>query len=1051
MGLLKLVTNQSPIVLWAVNNKGLFITSEGKGLETLGLQPNEVVGKSVYQLYADQPDILVDIGRAMSGESITSTVKLGPITFECHYSPLLNSQGRKVGVVGVAVDMTQHKQLEEQLLRSEQRSSLAQKAANIGIWEMDSYGCELYCSETIEQMWGLAPGQFDGRFDTAISHVDERDRQRVSDAVRHAMESQQRFQVEYRTKSTGRWIYTVGNVFRNQQQQPARWIGISMDITARKSAELALIESRADLAKSQEIAHIGNWALEWGKGFSYWSDEMCRIHGLEQGKSPHIEDYFDTLIHPDDRERIREEYARFAQGCPRYSIEFRVVRPDGSVRYVWGESNIQCDEQGQPVRGLGIVQDITERKLAEEKLRASEQELASILNNIQDTYFRTDSAGVIIKLSPSVKNLAGFERHELLGGSLGDIYVDRRAYDKFLAGLADLNGKVVSYESDLRRKNGAVVWVSVNAQYWYNDAGEVMGVEGIARDITEQKHAEVQMLKLSSALEQAADLVIITGKDGVIEYVNQAFEITTGYSREQVIGKKPSLIKSGQHDGKFYERLWNKILRGEVFTDVIINRRRDGSIYYEEKSITPLRDKRGNIIHFISTGKDITERMQIQARLEFQAHHDALTQLPNRVLFTDRLNHALARRGRGAIKLALMFLDIDRFKNINDTLGHETGDRVLKAVAKRLQSVLREGDTVARFGGDEFAILLEEIESVELITTVARKILLQLAKPLSIDRREWFVTTSIGISLNPGDGEDAQTLLKHADIAMYRAKDLGRNTYQFYASDMSTKAFERLSLESELHRAIERHEFVVHYQPQVTMQTGHVVCVEALLRWHHPELGMVMPGNFISVLEETGLIVPVGELVLRSACEQGVAWCKSGMPSMRIAVNLSSRHLQSPTMVDSVESIVQETGFDPCQLELEITESVILQNNKTVLRNFHRLGDMGVRLALDDFGTGYSSLSYIKRFPIDTVKIDGSFIRGIGTDEDDVAIIQAIIAMAKSLNLLSVAEGVETHAQLAFLARQRCDLVQGYYFSTPVRPEGIEQFVQGATASESIQ
>jgi diguanylate cyclase (GGDEF)-like protein len=435
-------------------------------------------------------------------------------------------------------------------------------------------------------------------------------------------------------------------------------------------------------------------------------------------------------------------------------------------------------------------------------------------------------------------------------------------------------------------------------------------------------------------------------------------------------------------------------------------------------------------------------RMRLHAEevIEHQAHFDLLTDLPNRVMFQDRLTLALTHANRHRKMLAVIFVDLDRFKTIVDTLGHAIGDRLLRAVAERLSGCLEEGDTLARMGGDEFVVLLPQINRADKAVRLAHKVLEVLKPAFQFSGHELHITTSIGISLYPYDGEDADTLLKNADTALYRAKEQGRNNYQLYTPAMNARAFERLALENSLRKALERKEFLLHYQPQTDMRTGAIVGVEALLRWQHPDLGLVYPSEFIPIAEETGLIVPLGEWVLRTACVQARAWQTLGLPPFTVAVNLSARQFLQQDLVDTVARILKETGVDPRSLEIEITESIAMQNADYTIVVLRDLKEMGILIAMDDFGTGYSSLSYLKKFPIDSLKIDQSFVRDITTDLNDAAIANAIIVLAHSLKLNVVAEGVETAAQEAFLKEHRCDRLQGYLFSTPIPAPLFEAF-----------
>ncbi len=553
----------------------------------------------------------------------------------------------------------------------------------------------------------------------------------------------------------------------------------------------------------------------------------------------------------------------------------------------------------------------------------------------------------------------------------------------------------------------------------------------IAAELIHQRDNEKNR-KLSLALEQTADAVMITDSEGVIEYTNPAFTAMTGIPAGEALGNKPSIVKSGKHDVTFYRTMWSVLLADQPFRDILINRKKNGELYYEEKTITPLKGADGEITHYISTGKDITERMQTQERLHYLAYHDVLTGLPNRQLFMERLEHALASaRGTGR-QLAVLCLDVDCFKIINDTLGHEFGDRVLKALAELLSAQTGPGDTVARLSGDEYAVLLENIAHDTEVPHKVGAILHTLSQALRIDDRELYTTTCIGIALAPADGGDAHTLLRHADTAMYRAKEQGRHCFQFYSADLSATAFKRLDLETNLRRAVEREEFYLCFQPQVDLRSGRVIGAEALLRWRHPERGPVNPMEFITTLEDTGLIVAVGEWVLRQACQQATAWRGRDGAPLRLSVNVSGRQFQQPSLAASLQAILAEKNLPAHALELEVTESVLMQNDPVTERSLQELQALGIRLAIDDFGTGYSSLGYLKRFPVDTLKIDRSFIRDVTKDKDDEAIIAAVIAMARALELNVVAEGIETSAQLHFLQRQGCDVGQGFLFSQPV-------------------
>ncbi len=919
--LLRHVAATAPLIFWAVDRDGIIYMSEGRGLETLGYQDHELVGQSVYELYAERPDLIDNIHRALAGESFVAKVLLNDHHLESHYAPARDEEGHIKGVVGIVRDMTAHTEALNALRNSEQRSTLAQQAGQVGIWDWNILANEVYWSDIIEAMFGLKPGEFSGAYEDYLARVHPDDRDMVVNTINASLEQHTPYRIQHRicwANGDIRWLYAAGEVFRDDKGIPYRMLGTVQDITERIIAEQKHLESERNLELSQQLAKIGSWSWDVITNQVTWSRQLYYIYGLDpETFNGDILQHVVDATHPEDAKRVEQSITDYYDSHEENQIEYRIIRPDGEVRKVWGLGKAIFGANNNLIRRVGIVQDITEKSDANHTMR-----------------------------------------------------------------------------------------------------------------------------KLSHALEQTDDLVLITNYDGVIEFVNQAFEATTGYSQEELLGNKPSIVKSGEHNKKFYTNLWDTILTGTPFRSTLVNRRKDGTTYHEEKTITPLVDDNGNITHFISTGKDITDRVKDQQRMQYLAHHDLLTELPNRVLFSDRLEHALHRRGQNNKKLALIFMDLDRFKMINDTLGHDAGDRFLQFLSARLRLHLREEDTIARLGGDEFAVILEDIDSAAQAGEVARKILAALAKPFELDKRELFVTASIGISLFPADGDNSQTLLKNADIAMYRAKDLGRNTYQFYSSEMSSKALQRLNLETSLRHALERDEFVLHYQPQVDLSAGRTIGTEALLRWQHPDLGLISPIDFIPILEETGLIVDVGKWVLQQACQQTKEWNSFGQP-LSISVNVSTRQFASRLFGKTVKKILKDTSLDANLLDLEITESILLNNTPDIVKSFDQLLKTNIRLALDDFGTGYSSLSYLKKFPINILKIDRSFVRDITTDPDDASIIEAILALAKSLNIQVIAEGVETRQQQQFLHERGCNVMQGFYFSPPVPAAQIPALLNG--------
>lgn len=567
------------------------------------------------------------------------------------------------------------------------------------------------------------------------------------------------------------------------------------------------------------------------------------------------------------------------------------------------------------------------------------------------------------------------------------------------------------------------------------------------RDITERKIADEKLRKLSLAVEGSSDWVLVTNKDGGIEYANRAVEEMSGYKKEEILGQNPRIFKSGRHDELFYKELWATILSGRTFRGIISNRKKDGGLFEVFHTITPLKDGGGNITHFISMAKDVTQQKILEEKIHYLAYYDDLTGLPNRVFHKELMERTIEIARRQKQRFAVLYMDLDDFKRINDTLGHNVGDLLLKSVAKKLSVFLRSCDYVARGGetdnenllfrpgGDEFLVLLHNLGQAQDAARVARRILEELSTPWNLNGREVFITASIGISLYPDDGLTVDHLLKNADAAMYHAKAEGKNNCQFYSKSLNASVLELLMLESEMRKALDRGEFTLYYQPKLDASTRRITGTEALIRWKHPVKGLLLPKQFISAAETSGLIVPMAEFSLRAACVQLKRWQDEGLKPITVSVNVTGRQFDKKNLDEVVDGALRASGLSPRYLELEITESTIMRNPDEAARMLRALKERGIQIAIDDFGTGYSSLNYLKRLPLDFLKIDQSFVRNLASSHSDQAIVRATIAMAHSLNLKVIAEGVETREQMAFLCEQGCDEVQGFLFSRAVPPQ----------------
>ena len=806
-------------------------------------------------------------------------------------------------------------------------------------------------------------------------------------------------------------------------------VAIFRDASATRKIEAALREGERYYRHVIDSAVDGYFAIDSQRRFIEVNDTLCKLFGYPReewlGKTP-----LDFITEDSRAELIAQMQRIESTDRRRYQLVGR--RKDGTTFPILLNNSTHRNEHGEVVGSFGFITDLTPIFEAQRAVAESERELRGILDDLQDTYYRTDSSGIITRASRSVEQLLGYTVEEVLGLKLADLYCSQAGREEFLARMRANGGHIVGGESCLRHKDGHELWVRTNAHFIRNAAGDVVGVEGTTRDSTLQRRAEEELRLAAKVFESSGEAIMITDAGGRIISVNQAFARVTGYAAADVVGRNASLLASGRHSREFFSEMWRGLLDSGYWQGEIWNQRRDGEVFPEWLGISSVRDPEGRITHFVGIFSDISERKAAEEKIEFLAHHDPLTALPNRLLLQDRMEQAIVHGERTGRKVALLFVDLDRFKAVNDAFGHPVGDLLLRDAAQRLQACVRDSDTISRHGGDEFLVILTDLHNSEVPAQVAGKIMTALGEPFHIDAHEATISASVGIAVYPEDGAGFDELLKKADTAMYHAKEAGRNAFRFYTERMNADAQERLDLHSRLRRALERAEFVLHYQPLVDLKRGRIVGGEALVRWQCPEHGLIAPGDFIPAAEHSGLIVPLGEWVLREACRELAHWHAQGQSQLSMAVNISSIQFRRGDVEETVRRALAASGAMPSALELELTESILIDGAEQVLATIKSLQAVGVRLAIDDFGTGYSSLAYLKRFAVDKLKIDQSFVRDIVTDQDDAAIVRAVIQMARSLNLKVLAEGVETEAVAAELRAMECDLVQGYHFGRPL-------------------
>ena len=740
---------------------------------------------------------------------------------------------------------------------------------------------------------------------------------------------------------------------------------------------------------------------------------------------------WEDIIHPEDRRMHRQLVKDAVFGGRAYEIEYRIFDAGGIERWVL--------ENGQPFglpdsegfRVDGIISDISERKHNEMRIEALLTEQGAILDNVMFGVLFVRQRR-IVSANRRCEELFGYGEGELAGGSTALLFAGEADYARALSQHHERMrpGTDHGEERQFQRRDGSMFWSLVSGCA-LDPARPDDGSIWVFADITERKQAEEKLRLSATVLEHIADGVMVLDVHGKIVATNPAFTQITGYTESEALGRHSNLTHGACRDEKFCEDLWRDLADTGFWRGELWDTRKNGEVYLEWLTVSAVRGDHDAVTHYVCVFSDITKVKESQEKLDHLAHHDPLTALPNRLLVHDRLQHAMTRAARDGEQLAVLFSDLDRFKNVNDTLGHHVGDELLKQVASQLAGCLREGDTLARLGGDEFLVLLEKVDGALGAAKVAEKLMRMFERSFTVSGYELFVTGSVGISLFPQDAADLNMLIRNADVAMYQAKARGRNGYAFYAPTMSGEGVERLRLEALLRRAVDKNEIFLTYQPQVEIDSGRLIGVEALVRWQSPELGLVTPDRFIPLAEDTGFIAHLGQWVLAEACRQMVAWDARGLRVPKMAVNLSVRQFERGGMAATVAGVLAETGLEPARLQLEVTESVIM-NTGDALQYINDLHAVGVGLAIDDFGTGYSSLAYLKQMPVQTLKIDRSFIKDISTDANDEAIAIAIIQLGKSLNLSVIAEGVEREEQAAFLLRHGCNRAQGYLYSKPV-------------------
>jgi len=783
----------------------------------------------------------------------------------------------------------------------------------------------------------------------------------------------------------------------------------------------------------EKITQLGSWEVDLKTQKSTWSKRSYEIYKVPQDEKIGLHTFFEMLL-PEYHEAAHKTMQEGIKTAKPISFTGKSRRRDGKIIHILLNAQVILDENNHPDKIIGTTQDITKYT----ELQEHAKELSDLLeHSSNEIYIIHRETLQYLYVNKGACSALGYTPQELLQMNVRDInpYLKEDEIQRLKA-LSKITNHVLN-RTVHQRKNGSMYHVQsfIHTLNYQGQSAYVI----FDTDISQTIELELEYKKQAKVLEHIHDSVISTDIYGTITSWNQGSTKLFGYSADEMIGKKIQILYSKNNENSI-ETLFSHIntVKGKIDEEVLMIKK-DAQEIICDMSLSVLRDNFGAVEGYIGYIQDITEQKRTQQLLEeqtkklrYQAHHDLLTALPNRTLFKERLSQAVIHSKRNKEKFALLFIDLDQFKKINDSLGHHIGDEVLIEAANRLQNTIREQDTLSRLGGDEFTIILKNIKTPQNAAKVAKKINDILNKPIFIGIHTLYISSSIGISIYPDDTTLENDLIKYADTAMYKAKDEGRNNYQFYSAEMTQQALERVLIENNLRSAIKEEEFIVYFQPQYNAKENKIIGMEALVRWLHPKEGLIQPYKFIPIAEDTGLIIDIDNIVMKKAMQQFVLWYNQGLNPGKLSLNLSMKQLNQDDFIPKLEQLIKETQFNSQWLELEVTEGEVMNNPDASIEKLLNINTLGIDIAIDDFGTGYSSLSYLKKLPLDKLKIDQSFIRDLPDDEEDIAITKAIIALGKSLNLKLIAEGVETQEQKNFLLQNGCHYVQGYYYSKPI-------------------
>jgi diguanylate cyclase (GGDEF)-like protein/PAS domain S-box-containing protein len=1022
------------------------------GYEQLGYKKAEMVGSHLSKFIS--PEFA-----SILGDRIAKLQDQGFLVYE---SEQVRKDGTKLPVeissrtiqldggtafFSVVREITGRKLAEQALQKSERDLKQAQAIAHFGSWTHDMAG-HITWSDELYRIFGVSPENIALNTETFYTLIHPDDRYAMQAWTDVCISGQPPGPIVWRSirpDGTIRYILGEGELILDDEGRISHMAGTVQDITERLQAEMDLHELNADLVATLQA--IPDLLFELDQNGVYIDAWARNPELLLVQKETFIGHTVSEILPAEAASTVMSALREAGENGYSHGQIIQLDLPNGKF---WFELSTSVKEKTNvsAKRYMMLSRDITDRVEAMLALQNSEAWFRSVFENVNTGVASTDSSGRVTNFNETFRAMLGYDAEELSRMNFADfthpedLELEVVIFDEILA------GKRNSYHMTKRylTGDGRIIWVDLSAAVIRNADGKVENFVAVVQDITDRKQAEEE-LRISATAFESQESLMITDSNGVIMRVNKAFTESTGYTAEEVVGQTPRLLKSGRHNADFYREMWETLLRTGKWQGEIWDRRKNGEVYPKWLAITAVKDSDGNITHFVGSHIDITERKAAEEEIQYLAFYDSLTRLPNRRLLLDRLNQALVSSARSGRAGALLFIDLDNFKNLNDTLGHDIGDMLLQQVTQRLESCIRVGDTVARLGGDEFVVMLlnmstDALEAAAQTETIGEKILATLGQPYQLAAHVYHCTASVGVTLLDNNQQSTDELMKQADIAMYQAKKAGRNALRFFDRQMQESISARVSMENELHNALEFEQFHLYYQIQVD-SSYRPLGAEALIRWIHPQRGLVPPAQFIPLAEESGLILPVGLWVLETACARIKAWEQGALTrDLVLAVNVSAKQFRQADFVAQVQAFVQRHAINPMRLKLELTEGMLLENIEETITIMNALNEIGVQFSLDDFGTGYSSLQYLKRLPLDQLKIDQSFVRDIAANASDIAIVRTIVAIARSMEMEVIAEGVETEQQRQLLLNNGCSSFQGYLFGRPVPIEQFEAMIK---------